>query len=236
MSSTGMMQNGLASFLLLHSCRRPNSCFPDNISSYAAPPCALPSLSEDQIQTAVSSLHHTVAVDSALKLYDQLDNLSAARFANCRLHLPCIVHRVTEVRRRQDLAQETQFTDAGSVLMGEAHPTGILLVRPWDRRLFELPDFAELPAFDDDAVNLSDPGSPLDRSHDSSKQEWIDSECRSRALRLIVRLRQPFSAFLLAQQRGGEYKRIASDRDIIAQIKDTDSVHNMMDIRTLEIL
>ncbi|KAG1758702.1 hypothetical protein EDD22DRAFT_182812 [Suillus occidentalis] len=230
-----------------------NSCLPANISSYAVPPCALPSLSEDQIQTAVSSLRHTVVVDSALKLYNQLDNLSAARFANCRLHLPCIVHRVTEVRRRQDLAQETQFTyglkadelndlsfttEETLVQFSWARPTrqAFLLVRPWDRRLFELPDFAEQPAFDDDAVNLSDPGSPLDRSHDSSKQEWIDSECRSRALRLIVRLRQPFSAFLLAQQRGGEYKRIASDCDIIAQIKDADSVHNMMNIRTLEIL
>ncbi|KIK36811.1 hypothetical protein CY34DRAFT_93756, partial [Suillus luteus UH-Slu-Lm8-n1] len=205
------------------------------------------------IQTAVSSPRHTVAVDSALKLYNQLDNLSAARFTNCRLHLPCIVHRVTEVRRRQDLAQETQFTyglkadelndllitiEEALVQFSWARPTrqAFLLVRPWDCRLFELPDFAEQPAFDDDAVNLSDPGSPLDHSHDSAKQEWIDSECRSRALRLIARLRQPFSAFLLAQQRGGEYKRVASDCDIIAQIKDANSVHDLMDIGTLEIL
>jgi len=55
-------------------------------------------------------------------------------------------------------------------------------------------------------------------------------------MRLIVRLRQPFSAFLLVQQRSGEYKRIASDRDIIAQVKDVDSVDGMMDVRTLEIL
>ncbi|KAG1780715.1 hypothetical protein EV702DRAFT_1080116 [Suillus placidus] len=56
-------------------------------------------------------------------------------------------------------------------------------------------------------------------------------------MRLIVRLGQPFSAFLLAQQRSGEYKRIASDRDIITQVKDVDYdyVHGM-DVRTLEIL
>jgi hypothetical protein len=55
-------------------------------------------------------------------------------------------------------------------------------------------------------------------------------------MRLIVRLGQPFSAFLLVQQRGREYKRIASDHGIIAQVKDVDSVDGMMDVRTLEIL
>ncbi|KAG1780708.1 hypothetical protein EV702DRAFT_1080051 [Suillus placidus] len=54
-------------------------------------------------------------------------------------------------------------------------------------------------------------------------------------MRLIFRLGQPFSAFLLAQQPNGEYKRIASDRDIITQVNDVDYVHGM-DVKTLEIL
>ncbi|KAG1803059.1 uncharacterized protein BJ212DRAFT_1374559, partial [Suillus subaureus] len=61
-------------------------------------------------------------------------------------------------------------------------------------------------------------------------------DLESRALRLIVRLGQPFRAFLLARQRGGEYKRIASDRDIIVQVKDVTSVRDLMDIGTVEIL
>jgi hypothetical protein len=64
----------------------------------------------------------------------------------------------------------------------------------------------------------------------------LDSESHSRALRFVVRLGQPFWALLLAQQRGGEYKRVASDHSIIAQVKDRVSVRNMMDVRTLEIL
>jgi hypothetical protein len=68
------------------------------------------------------------------------------------------------------------------------------------------------------------------------EEEIADSEPNSRALRLIVRLGQPFGAFLLAQQQGGEYKRIASDYDITAEVKNVSSVHAMMDIRTLEIL
>jgi hypothetical protein len=71
-----------------------NSCLPADITSYAAPPCALPYLSEDEIQTAVSSLRHTVAMDEASKFYNQLANMSYPRFTNCRLRLPCIIFRM----------------------------------------------------------------------------------------------------------------------------------------------
>jgi hypothetical protein len=64
-------------------------------------------------------------------------------------------------------------------------------------------------------------------------QESDDSELSNRALRLAALLQQPFSAFLLAPQRGGEYKRIASDQVIVAQVKDIASI---LDITTLEIL
>ncbi|KAG1734831.1 hypothetical protein EDB19DRAFT_1726405 [Suillus lakei] len=51
----------------------------------------------------------------------------------------------------------------------------------------------------------------------------------------MVRLGQPFGAFLLAQRRIGEYKRIASGHNITAQVKDVASVDNM-DVGTVEIL
>ncbi|KAG1847122.1 hypothetical protein C8R48DRAFT_732109 [Suillus tomentosus] len=112
-----------------------------------------------------------------------------------------------------------------------------LLVRPWDRSLLELPDFANLL---DDTESEGDyrtpPLSPSDDSpsHSPVKQDGVDLELR--ALRLLVRLGQPFGAFLLARQRGGEYKRVASDRDIIAQVKDVSSVQDLTDIKTIEIL
>ncbi|KAG1731832.1 uncharacterized protein EDB91DRAFT_1349234 [Suillus paluster] len=126
-----------------------NSCLPANISSYAALPCTLPSLSERQIQTAVSSLRTTVAMELASKLYNQLDNMSSPRFANCRLHLPCVAFRVTdsftyEVKADglHDLlitTKETlnQFTPSRSPLQT------FLLIRPWDYRLLELPDVGD---------------------------------------------------------------------------------------------
>lgn len=42
--------------------------------------------------------------------------------------------------------------------------------------------------------------------------------------------------YRLAQQRGGEYKRVASDYLIVARVKDMASIDDTMDIRTLEIL
>ncbi|KAG2033165.1 hypothetical protein BDR03DRAFT_968142, partial [Suillus americanus] len=111
------------------------------------------------------------------------------------------------------------------------------LVHPWDRSLLEPPDFANLL---DDMESEGDYWTPPPSPSDDSpsfyhvKQEVDDLE--SRALRLLVHLGQPFGAFLLARQRGGEYKRVASDRDIIAQVKDVASFQYPMDIRTIEIL
>ncbi|KAG2151516.1 hypothetical protein DEU56DRAFT_908357 [Suillus clintonianus] len=241
-----------------------NSCLPADISSYEAPPCLLPSLSEDEMQSSISMLRQTVPVESALKLYTFLDNLSAPRFANFRLQLPCIAFPVTEIRRRNGQGQELTCstynvkadglqdllidTENRLFQFSRARPTQqtFLLVRPWNRYDLGLPDFADnktteawsscwSPSW---SVPLSTPSSLPDHSQSVSaaEHEPVDSESHSRALRLIMHLGQPFSALLLAQQRGGEYKRIASDRNIIAQIRDMTAVDDMMDVRTLEIL
>ncbi|KAG1746024.1 uncharacterized protein EDB91DRAFT_1199638 [Suillus paluster] len=233
-----------------------NSCLPADIISYRAPPCLVPSLSEDEIESSVSSLRGAVALESTSKLYQELDRLSPPRFAHRRLHLPCIVFPVTEVRRRSgtDRDEETntygveanglhdlQITTTHKFSQARRAQQQFLLVRPWDRRLLEHLDFAELPAFADDAESLgnwSESESPLQDSPPISpvEEELDESEFHSRALQLIVRLGQPFSAFLLAQRRGGEYARIASDHHIIVQVKDMAFVHSMMDIRTVMIL
>ncbi|KAG2356765.1 hypothetical protein BDR07DRAFT_1422353 [Suillus spraguei] len=216
-----------------------NSCLPADIISYATPPCDLPSLSEQMIQTAVSSLRNIVPVNLAWKLYSLLENMSAPLFANCRLRLPCIAFRVTEVKRKRGSTAHSMYG------FSRARPTRqtFFLVRPWDRRLLELPNFAELPAFADEAESVEDwsESEPLDDANDSSSGSLgeeelpVDSEAHSRALRLMVHLGQAFSALLLAQQHAGEYKRVASDHDIIAQVKDTASI-DVTNIRTLDIL
>ncbi|KAG2137114.1 uncharacterized protein EDB93DRAFT_1253728 [Suillus bovinus] len=230
-----------------------NSCLPADITSYAAPPYELPSISEDEMRTSVSALRDSGDLNLAVELYSKLDYLSAPRFANRRLHLPCIVFPVKEVRRRPSEDQETHITyqvkadklhdlaistQDRLLQFSHARPTrqSFLLVRPWNRHLLGLPDFEDNGTQCEDDWIL--PGSPSQDSHDEppEEQELDDLELIDRAFQLIVRLGQPFNAFLLAQQRGGEYKRIASDHDIIAQVKDIGSVYDVMDVRTLEIL
>ncbi|KAG1809212.1 hypothetical protein EV424DRAFT_1646620 [Suillus variegatus] len=236
-----------------------NSCLPADIISYAAPPCSLPSLSEDEIQTAVSSLCNIVPVDSASKLYNLLENMNAPLFANCRLCLPCITFHVTEVKRRRSLAAHSMYgvkadglwdllitTDETLIQFSCARPTQqmFFLVRPWDRRLLGLPDFSEQLTFADEGESIGDwseSQSELDDTDESSSNSpgeeelSVDSDVHSRSLHLMVHLGQAFSALLVAQQRVGEYKRVASDQYIIAQVKDPASI-DIMNIRTLDIL
>ncbi|KAG2107882.1 uncharacterized protein F5147DRAFT_837109 [Suillus discolor] len=227
-----------------------NSCLPAYITSYSTPPRTLPSLSEDQIQTTISSLRkNPVALDLASKLHDALDCMSAARFVSYRLYLPCIAFRVTEVSLSYG-PSETQYqvkadglhdllitTNEPLVQSSQTRPPQqtFVLVRPWDRSLIELSDFADL--LDDtesEEEYWTPPPSPSDDSSSRSFVKQVDGS-KSRALRLLVHLGQPFRAFLLARQRRGEYKRVASDRDIIAQVKDVASVRYLMDIRMMEI-
>ncbi|KAJ8597767.1 WD40 repeat-like protein [Rhizopogon salebrosus TDB-379] len=231
-----------------------NSCLPADITSYEVPPFAPPSPSEHEIQTTVSSLRNTAAVELALNLYTTLRNLPAPRFAHCRLHLPCIVFPVAALRRRHDQDQvapdvrhevkaeglnDLLITTEDKLIPFPRTKHAFLLVRPWDRDiLYPVPDSAPDSTDSDDTQGVDDINPPESRADD-----WFhadhgpdDSESHTQALRLIVRLGQPFGVFLLAQQRGGEYKRIASDHDIIAQVTDMASVRCMMDVRTLEIL
>ncbi|KAG2117024.1 uncharacterized protein F5147DRAFT_298941 [Suillus discolor] len=234
-----------------------NSCLPADITSYKAPPCMLSSLPEDEMNMSVSMLRNTVSAELTSKLYILLDNLSAPRFAHSRLQLPCIVFPITELRRKRGPDPETYFTYdikadglQGLLITSEdkliqfspTRPTQqtFLLVRPWNRHDLGLPDFAE-PDFADDAQDVDDWTEPVSRTDRSVRGSLVDSkladsEARLRELRLVVRLGQPFGALLLAQQRGGEYKRVASDHLIIAKVKDMASIDDTMDIRALEIL
>ncbi|KIK44140.1 hypothetical protein CY34DRAFT_803057 [Suillus luteus UH-Slu-Lm8-n1] len=226
-----------------------NSCLPAEISSYKAPPSTLSSLSEQDMQISVSTLRNIVALESASKLYTTLENLGVPRFANARLQLPCIAFPLTEVRRRPgqgearcftydvkaDGLQDLQITTQDKLVrFSPAKRTRqtFLLVRPWTRYLLGLPHFAEQPDIGDENSVEDDWSVP----ESAVEQEPVDSEQIERAFRLIVRLGQPFGALLLAQQSSGEYKRIASDNNIIAQVRDVTSVDNMMDVRALEIL
>src|SRR6267154_2949263 len=209
-----------------------NSCLPAEITSYNASPYIPPPLSEREMQESLSSLRNSV--QSALNLYYRLSNMRA-EFANRRLRLPCIAFRVTAIIQTRVLVQnqETLFTyDVKADGLRDLHITTrdeltqfspaspslrkFLLVRPWNRDLLELPDF---------------------KNHTEGEGERSSGANKSvRALRLVVRLGLHFLAFLLAQEWGEEYKRIASDRDNIGEVTDITSVHDRMDIKIVDIV
>jgi hypothetical protein len=228
-----------------------NSCLPASITSYEVAAYQPPSPSEDEIQKSISMLRNDVTADSASKFYTLLSDLSVPRFAHRRLYLPCMAFRVTEVRRSQARDEQSCFTyevkaeglhdlsirtTEKLIHFSSARPfqKTVLLVRPWNHHLLDLPaDDTQIIGNDTESIN----DVCVPQSVSQNQRGPADMDSHSRALRLIVRLGQQFSAFLLMQQRGGgEYKRIASDRDIIAQVKDMASIHNMVDVRHLEIL
>ncbi|KAG1908900.1 uncharacterized protein F5891DRAFT_995821 [Suillus fuscotomentosus] len=108
----------------------------------------------------------------------------------------------------------------------------MLLVRPWSRHLLGLDDTAN----DTESVDNWSVFESLLHDSPAAQTGSIYSDSYSQALRLIVNLGQPFSVFLLERQHEGEFKRIASDHDIIAQVKDIDSINYLMDIRILDLL
>lgn len=231
-----------------------NSCLPADVTSYQAP-LWLPSLSENHIQTLVSSLQDAVVVEMTSKLYRELGSLSAARFAHHRLHLPCIAFLVTEVRDSPSQNQKANFTyqvkakglrdllittEDRLIRFWPGRPAlqTFYLVRPWNRNFLELPGHAEPPLSLDSSQSMEEYWSPPESDifpAPPGEKAMVDSESHSQALRLIACLERPFGALLLAQRRGGEYRRIASDHVIVAQVEDIASVRNI-NVRTLEIL
>ncbi|KAG2087183.1 WD40-repeat-containing domain protein [Suillus discolor] len=207
-----------------------NSCLPANIASYRAPSCTLPSLSEDEIQASVSSLRNNVAQESALKLYTTLDNLSAPRFANCRLRLPCITFPLTKVKRsagtpctyhiKADGLQDLEITTADTLVQfwpGKPTSQKFLLIRPWNRHDLGLPDFADEMHSADDGP---EPGSPSDDPLGLSPLDNEPAGLRSltREPSLLIRLTQQLGALWLGQQEQADSRSHTRELGLVVRL------------------
>jgi len=85
---------------------------------------------------------------------------------------------------------------------------GLLLINPWISPLLDLDFSSGAPRFDDTTY----------------------------ALRLVVRLRRPFGALLLAPLTRVQYRRVATDSLIMARIREETLLTELMDsIRTVHI-
>ncbi|KAF8127540.1 hypothetical protein EV363DRAFT_1071614, partial [Boletus edulis] len=106
-------------------------------------------------------------------------------------------------------------------------PRKLIFVHPWIRELRDpLVGFPwESTAEDDESDAESEPGSA------AIMDEY------TRALRLVVRLQQPFHALLLQQQPNGEFRRVVAEHEIVIPgIKRPDKFATDMRAEVVEIL
>ncbi|KAF8137708.1 hypothetical protein EV363DRAFT_1155979 [Boletus edulis] len=118
-------------------------------------------------------------------------------------------------------------------------PRKLVFVHPWIRDICDPHDGFTWASTADDSDSDSDPEtepgstptSPLDAQPTAPMDNY------TRALRLVVRLQQPFHALLLQQQPHGEFKRVAAKYEIVIPgIKRLDNFARDVHTGVVEIL
>jgi len=177
-----------------------NSCFPATITPYRTLPLSLPDLTTPPSAHVIRKLFF---LRSARKMHRALSNLPLAKFANFRLILPCIVHRIkamtltrvdtctpTHVHHIQAVGLAPIDIELSERLEFMAKRVLYVLIRPWR------PDLLH-PVVDTD---------------NAWTHQWL------------IQLEQPFSALLLMELPHNEYRRVASLYHIIARPTDSAGV------------
>jgi len=228
-----------------------NSCLPAEISVYrepASPYVPLP-IEDGEMDRLVTELRTSSKnIEPAMMLYDRIVVLPSPRLASRRLSLSCIMFPLGPLVPSGDSPQHVYHTTTSAFGNVEIKTTedlsglgNLVLVHPWLRCLLD----PALP-FEDDAEPFTpvDSDAPFTNPRPPSSDTGISSSHPSpqldkltRALRLLVRLSQPFGGLLLVPLSHDEYKRVASDHPIVVQLLGGISPRYLAQkIRTLDIL
>lgn len=227
-----------------------NSCLPNRLAVYSQTPYAPPPITDDEMETRIAEIRGTLVQQEVMIVYDRVTRLPPARFANRRLHLPCIVFFVRRLERQpsatgsiqEHVTYRARVSGLGDVEIKTKdwlplmEPRKLLLVHPWIRDILD--QTYPLSAWGDDMDMDSDSESDVDMVASASQTNVAPSvplDNHTRALGLLVRLRQPFSALLLERKGHQEFKRVAAEHEIIVQVR---KIPTSRDIHTgvLEIL
>ncbi|KAI6164154.1 hypothetical protein EDD17DRAFT_378130 [Pisolithus thermaeus] len=184
-----------------------HSCFPARISSYRTLPLPPTPLSE---QSSITS-QRPASSNALRKLCRSLNKIPLPRFANRRLTLPCLSHRVTVVRRKSADPLTLSYTY-------EIQASGL---RPLEITLpGELESVASLPGGLESAIAVLQIVRPWHSKSlgGSTKLDVAATE------QLLVTLARPFSALLWTELLHNEYRRIASSTLIEAHPIDVTSI------------
>ncbi|KAI6042362.1 hypothetical protein EDC04DRAFT_998756 [Pisolithus marmoratus] len=182
-----------------------NSYFPANLTPYQTLPCIPPSTPSN------ASRRDDLGPERVCTLYSSLAKLPHVRIVNQKLTLPSIVHWVTAVKLLHSSTNPSRYEY-------EIHASHL---RPLKATL---------------SVGLkttSDTYGLVRPWH--SKLLGAQADCDPDApWKLVKQLERPFNALLLERLPRDEYKRIASDCEIVACVQDLDILAS--EVLTLEIV
>ena len=210
-----------------------NSCLPATHSVYSQQPTASLPLEGAEMDMRAAEMRDSLCRPDVISFRERVIQLPPARFANRRLYLPCIVFAVKTLVLRDSAGPDNYYRARVSGIgdldfraletLSLAEPRRLIFVHPWIRDLQDpLDSFAwgnvedahghnSNPEMDSDSETefQSAPSSPI---HAPSIDTTVDY---TSALRLVVRLQQPFYTLLLQQQPNRDYRRIAAEHHII---------------------
>jgi len=178
-----------------------HSCFPARIASYQSLPCRSSTYHGNELKPS----KYNVQEFQAEQLFDSLLMSDPPHFIGRRLRLSCIIHQVTAFRLQQADSCASQYVY--SILAEGLIPLSIILS-------------SELIVTDTSRSTLP---YVLIRPWHSKFASYTGVD-NTAASNLVTMLGQPFSALLLEEQSGNEYKRIASSSVIIARLADVASI------------
>ena len=185
-----------------------NSCLPTHLTVYnqLVPPHVPQPIETTGMDNMVRELHSSLSdLSLAVTLHDQLNKLPSPFAAASRLRLAGIVFPVTELVRTSHRAYRATTATLGDVVIKTADDLSgtkdFILIHPWIGPLLD-----------------------QDFSHRAAEYDGT-----TRALRLVVRLMQPFGALLLTRLSRVQYRRVATDSLIMVKVREETSLTELID-------
>ncbi|KAI9571793.1 hypothetical protein HD554DRAFT_1824610 [Boletus coccyginus] len=204
------------------SCGSNHTYLPADLTVYSeiAPPHVPRPMETAEMDAMITALRSSLPdLSLVVALYGRLVALPALSLDAGRLRLPGIVFPLANLEPplQSDLDADSPVYRVTSPILGDVEIKtsdnlsgvgGLLLINPWISPLLDQDFSCGAPLFD-------------------------DTTC---ALRLAVRLRQPFGALLLAPLTRVQYRRVATDSLIMVRVREGTSLTELMDgIRTVHI-
>lgn len=209
-----------------------NSCLPaeitvyvEDLSSFVPSPIERGQMAMMISAVQLSSTHQ----ESAIQLYDRVVRLPSPRLVSSRLSLSCIAFPITSPEDMSTCGDSTDDPARHYTVMASA--LGRVDIKTTD----ELAGLEDLVLVHPWLDSLLDPIFTSPQNDDANSHSGQPSKL-TRALRLLIRLRQPFGALLLAPLNRREFKRIATDHLIRVQVRDDVSLEELIGMVNVDVL